>query len=575
MNLSRALLILTTVVTCFLWSAHAQEAGQIHPALATNEGFVTALKGVDWECTSNSYKRVRFNADSIELLSPENKVTSTLKNVSILEPGVIRVDYSNGGIVVFVFSDDLRSFVIANMTSISELEIPGAAEPVKLPAGPESSPVELGFKDNPFWKAARLYAEKMEILDDGGTAFAENEGFAFYRHVLGVKLPDKAAGIVILSRHRPGGWYLGGRTLGTGVRTQGIGQFRPFMRSHMKDFALRSAHFNRHLLLSGQQQAAFAQERYALYNAGNVYGESSEAVLHALNEMGRLRGGALSFELAAYWHERAYAMAKELFSDNPAKLLEIGTDYAEAQADKGDFSGAKVTLAELQSLVPAEGDPMIPYAFYRAMGAAEFGLRKYAQALELFTANYQRCQNVSRMEGSELDSLMDLVAVYLALGQPLEAAARGSVAITRQEERKIKYPKFTFDTYKLSMVCTVLQKWPEAERFSAETNRRSSVTYMECARLLSLICQGKKTEAKRMAQNFSQRFSGGLDEIQIRRDIDAMILSLTKAAAEQTPQAVSELEQAWAKQVESLRNRPLQNYIFARVMVAAIASLKQ
>lgn len=547
---------------------------QVPAELQSPESFWTALRNVDWECSFNSYQRLRFGPEKIDLLGQDGKVTGGLTRISLLEPGIIQVDYSNSnGVVLFVFADDLKSFVVANMNDISEFEITGAAEPKSLPTNDAEPGLEISFKDNPFSKKARLRAAAVELLDDGGATHAANEGFAFSPHALGFKLPDKKVGAAFLSRQKAGGWYLNGRHLGTGVRTQGVGLFRPFLRSKMRDFALRSAHFNRHLLLSGLEQTATAQEQYALYNAINVYGENSEPVIYAMNEMGRLRGYALSFDRAAAWHQQAYTAAKAYLAGDTAKLFEIGTDYAESLGDRGDFAEAKAILTEVQPHLPTSNNPREVYPYYRALGAAEFGLRNYAQAAQIFADNHKRAQE-GNMVGSEIESLLDTAACYMALGQTLEAAARVSLAVTRQEEIKKQYPKSVFDTYKLSFACSVMGKWPEATQYSTE-RQRGSVTYMECARLLSLLCQGNKEAAQKMAKNFSARVKGGLDEIQIRRDIDAMIVSVTQASAEQTPDAIAQLEQTWAQQVESLRKRPLQNYIFARVMVAAIAELKK
>ncbi|TDU81119.1 hypothetical protein EI77_00421 [Prosthecobacter fusiformis] len=549
---------------------HAQQP----PYLQSKEAFMTGLGNATWECSFTNYPRLRFYADKIELLAGDNKVFGTLKNVSILEPGVIRVDYNNGGMALFIFSEDLKTFVLANMNDISEFDIAGATVPVKLPAGAADPPLEATFKDNPFWKKMRVQADKMEVLDDSGAVLAVNEGFAFYPHALGLKLPDKKAGFVLLSRHRPGGWYLSGKHLGTGVKTELVGMFRTG-QSKMRDFAHRTAHFNRPLLRAGDPALAYAQEQYALYNAANVYGESSEQVLYAHNEIGKIRGYERSYDQAAAWHARAYALAKSGFGGDKAKLLEIGTDFAESQGEMGDFAASKATLAEVAPhLPPPGGDARVPYAFYRALGAAEFGLRNYAQAAQIFTANQKRATE-GKLEWGGIESYMDLAACQMALNQPLEAAASVSLAMARQEERFKMHPKITYDTYALSLAANAVQKWDEAIRFSAETQRRSSVTYMECARLLVLVNKGDKAAAQKMAQNFARRFGGDLDEVQIRRDIDAMTLGLTTAVAAMTPEATAELERLWAQQVESLRKRPLQNYIFARVMVAAIASLKK
>lgn len=546
---------------------------EVPAAFQSTESFFAALNNVTWECSFPSYPRLRFLPDKIELLSTDNRVTRTLENISHPEPGVIQVGFSSQGVVLFIFADDLKTFVVANMLDISEFDIPGATGSVKLPVLPSDPPLDATLKEHFFWSKVRLHASKMEVLDAGGSVSATHEGYAFYPHGLGLKLPEKGAGLAVLSRQRAGGWYLGGRHLGAGVRTELVGLYRPGS-SKMKDFAQRSAHFNRPLLRAGQEPLAYAQEQYAIYHATNTYGETSEQVVYAYNEIGKLRGYERSYDRAAEWHARAYAAAKAHFSNDQAKLLELGTDLAESQGETGDFAASKTTLAEVfPFLPPPGGDPRVPYGFYKALGAAEFGLRNYPQAAQIFTDNYKRAVEAN-FDGYIIDALLDLAACQMAMNEPIEAAASLNLAMAKQDERKKKSPKSVFDTYKLSLACTAMKKWEEAIKYSAETQRRSSVTYMECARLLALLNKGDKPGAQKLAQDFSRRYSGGLDEVEIRRDIDAMILKVTSTAAALTPAATAELEQTWSQQVESLRKRPLQNYIFARVMVAAIASLK-
>ena len=542
-------------------------------AFQSTESFFAALNKVTWESSFTRYPRLRFLRDKIELLSTDNRVTRTLDDITHLEPGVIRVEFGSQGTDLFIFADDLKTFVVAFGQEISEFDIPAATGPVRLPLLPSDPPLEATLKEHFFWDKVRLHAGKMEVLDAGGSVTATSEGYAFYPHGLGLKLPEKNVGLAVLSRQRAGGWYLGGRHLGAGVRTELVGLFRPG-QSKMRDSPQRTAHFNRPLLRAGQERLATALEQYAIHHAANAYGETSEAVVHAYNEIGKLRGYERSYDRAAEWHARAYAAAKAHFSGNQAKLLELGTDLAESQGETGDFAASKATLAEVfPHLPPPGGAIQVPYAYYKAMGAAEFGLRNYPQAAQIFKDNYQRAMEANS-DGYIIDALLDLAACQMAQNQPIEAAASVSLSISRHEERRAKFPKNTYDTYKLSLACSALQKWEEAIKYSAENQRRSSVTYMECARLLALLNKGDNAAAQKLAQVFSRRYSGGLDEVEIRRDIDAMILKVTSTAAALTPQAIAELEQTWAEQVESLRKRPLQNYIFARVMVAALTSLK-
>ncbi len=91
--------------------------------------------------------------------------------------------------------------------------------------------------------------------------------------------------------------------------------------------------------------------------------------------------------------------------------------------------------------------------------------------------------------------------------------------------------------------------------------------------MVSLCNSGDKEGAQKLAREFVGRFSN-ISEINVRHDIDPITVKLTQAIAEQTPNAISSLEEVWAAQVENLRTRPLKNYLFAKVMVATLAKLR-
>jgi hypothetical protein len=91
--------------------------------------------------------------------------------------------------------------------------------------------------------------------------------------------------------------------------------------------------------------------------------------------------------------------------------------------------------------------------------------------------------------------------------------------------------------------------------------------------MVSLFNSGDKAGAQALAREFVGRFSN-VGDIRVRNDIDPITVKLTQAIAEQTPADIGALEQLWAAQVDNLRNRPLKNYFFAKVMVATIAKLK-
>lgn len=571
----RRLVLLTAFLLAATFFAQAQ---QPHPALQSQEAFLSEIAGKKWECSFTIYPELRFFADKIEILTPEGKVTRTLAKLSHPEPGIIRVDFNGGDFQLFVFSDDLQSFVIANMTDMSEITVAGGA--ARLPAIASSAPLSVSFTGNPFWKEARLHADKMEVLDGSGTVFATNPTFSYFPHVHGVSLPEKRAGAIVMSRQKPGtGWYMSGRNLGTGVQTDKSGYFRTFLRSQLggTPFALRSAHFSYALVGAGLDDLALGQEAYALKMTRDVYGETSDKVARCLYEMGLLRRYSRSFARAAELHAQAVNQAQQSLASDKVQLLDFSTELAYSQNDAGDFAGAKKTLADAYALLPPNaergGNYLPTYLFYDALGMAEFGLRNYAQAAKQFTDNIRRAQE-AKMDGSVVASLLHLIPCQLAQNQAAAADASLQQCIQVQKQQIKDHPNYNFDTWRLAFTCVALGRSKDAIQFSPVHNQRKNwVSYEEYGRLVSLFHGGDAAAAQSLAKSFVGRFNN-IQEIDIRDDIDPVTVKLTQAIADPSPTNVSALEQLWSTQVNSLRNRPLKNFIFARVMVLTIARLK-
>lgn len=547
-----------------------------HAALQSQEAFQAEITGKTWETSFTTYPRVRFESSKIEILNERGNVTSTLTNISHPEPGIVRVDFRTpGAFVLFVFGDDLETFVIANMQEMSTLVVEGGKAETKLPLSANESPLTVTFTDNPFWKAAHLHSNKMEILDSSGAVFATNESYSYSPRVQGVVLPERRAGALILSRHKPGtGWYVSGLHLGTGVRTEKSGVFRTFVRSALRDFPLRSAHFSYALLRAGQEQMAHGQEQFSLSLVRKTHGENSDKVAYCLNEMGTLRRNTRSYQAAVALKTQALEHAQQSLSDNKVVRLDFANDLARSQNEAGDFALAKKTLAGAFTLLPAPGGQAVPtYLFYEALGTAEFGLRNYAVAAQHFIDNGKRARE-GRMLGSVVESALQLIPCQLAQNQPDLALASLKQALTVQDEREKANPGRNFDTWKLAFACVALGKNTEAVKYSPVVQQRANwIAYEEYGRLLSLFHADQKAEAQALAKSFVGRFRD-IQEINVRDDIDPITVQLTQTIAEPTPANVSALEQLWGTQVESLKNRPLKNYLFARVMVLTLAKLK-
>lgn len=548
-----------------------------HPALQSQEAFFAEIQGKKWETSFTSYPRIRFEKDRIDFVGDDGKVTGRMINVSYPEPGQVRVEFRDKSFHLFVFSDDLETFVICNMLEANPftLEAGAGAGAAALPVAATDAPLTISFVDNPFWKAGRLHADKMELLDGSGAVFATHPAFAYSSRVQGVALQEKQAGAVVLSRQKPGtGWYLKGRNLGTGLRTDVVGPFRMFLRTHLSKFQLRSAHFIYPLLLAGKDQLAAGQERYAVKLNKDGYGDSSDKVARCLQEMGKLRGYARSYAGAAALLAESLAHAKTSLATDKSALLDISTDLASSQNDAGDFAGAKKTLAEAHALLPAPGGDIGGfYFFYDALGAAEFGLRNYSQAAKVFADNLKRVQDAG-YKSNIVTTLLNLIPCHLAQGQAAQAETALRQCMETQDQWQKENPNHKFDNWKLAFACVALGKNQEAVKYSpVYSQRRSWVSYEEYGRMVSLYNSGDKAGAQTLAKQFVERFSN-INEINIRDDMDPITVALTLAIANQTPDAITALEQVWAAQVDSLRNRPLKNYVFAKVMVLTLAKLK-
>lgn len=564
----RALPLFAAVILIALQAAHAEPG---HPALQSPEAFLAEIASKKWECSFTNYPELRFQADKIEILASDGKVTSTINRVTQVEPGIIRADFTKG-VQLFVFGDDLQSFVILSMEDISEFEVVGATAAVTLPSA-SAAPLEIKYLDNPFWKGSRLHADKFEVLDESGKVFATNRAFPFNAQVQGLVLPENRFGGVALSRRSPRGWYLSGKNLGTGVRTDKSGYFRTFLSSKITGFPLRSAHFSYALLNAGMPELASAQEEFAVRLVAKTYGDTSSQVGEAWNQMGTLRGYARSYAKAPEYHASALEHVRKHLSTDTAKILEYATDLANSQSDAGNFAGAKEALASAYSLLPPPGgDFRSTYLFHQALGTAEFGLRNYPKAAQLFQENAKRAQD-AKMTGNVVESLLYLIPSQLAQNQTAPAQASLKQCMEVQDQRSKANPTYNYDTWKIAFACVALGLNQEAVKYAPTNSRRNWVAYEEYGRMVSLFHGGDPAAAQSLAKEFVGRFAN-IQEINVRNDIDPIAVKLTQAIADLSPASTAALDQIWLQQVESLRNRPLKNYIFARVMVATLAKLK-
>ena len=520
--------------------------------------FFAALQGKIFECSFTALPRARFTTTKVESLATDNSIAATYSSVQCLEPGVIRVSF-NSGLWLIAFTDDLSGFVIGNMTSMHEYDA--------------TSPELIAFKTHPDWKSARVLPEKMELLDSTGNPFATNPAINYTDRIQGFLLPNKGKGMLVRARSRPGGWYASGNHLGTGIQVEKSGYYRSLLRSNLSGFDQRSAHFNYFLLQGGAEPLASAQEQYSAVLVEERYGPTSDPAGKVWNEMGTLRGWARSYKKAPPLHAKAVAHAKENFPTDTARLLQLSVDYAGSLCDSGDFAGAKAQLAAVESLLPKDGSDFLgAYTYYRTLAEAEFGLKAYSSAASHFTTNIQRASESGR-KFYGMSGLLGILACQMAQSDIKGANETLQKCLALDEKESQDTGGKDFDRWELAFACVALGNYEAALKHATTANRSGWISYEEYARLACLYLSGQKQESTQLAKAFIGRF-GNFDEVNIRRDIDAVTVQLTRTMADPTAPNIKALEQTWADQVQSLRDRPLKNYIFARVMVAVLGKLK-
>ncbi|MCB1064989.1 MAG: tetratricopeptide repeat protein [Verrucomicrobiae bacterium] len=527
--------------------------------------FVSGLDGVSYECSFLSNPRMKFFADRIENLDLKGKTTGTLKNFSYLEPGLGKIEYTSGASAWIAFSDDLSAFAIANMEKVYDCTGTEAGATFS----ETNAPTTLTISGHPTIAKIAVEANTITLYSADGTKIGERQAFRFLPHAIGFIDENFKDGFLLLSREKPGGWWMEGNHLGTGVRTDKGGIFQLNTSSPLRNFVQRSVQFPKVLLRAKQPSTAEAQEHYAVSLLEEVFkDDGAPGKIHGYKEIGMTRANHLDREAAIPWYEKAHTLAMAHLDADPKNRLHYITLYGDGLADVGEFDRALEVLREGEPLLGKIDDVQTRYLWHEAIGKAEFGARRYEPAIEQFESKAKLAEEAN-FQGVISYANMEIATCYRAAGNTDEALAALDKAIAAQDKRQSENPKANYDTYRLAFACAAFERWDDALRFAPLTNRRSSVTYQEYARLAALWNRGDAEEATKLAKLFASRFGDDLDEVLIRRDMDTMTVRLTEAIAQPSSANSAAFSAEWDHQKESLKKRPLENYLFALVLLKA------
>ena len=173
--------------------------------------FVSGLDGVSYECSFLSNPRMKFFADRIENLDLKGKTTGTLKNFSYLEPGLGKIEYTSGASAWIAFSDDLSAFAIANMEKVYDCTGTEAGATFS----ETNAPTTLTISGHPTIAKIAVEANTITLYSADGTKIGERQAFRFLPHAIGFIDENFKDGFLLLSREKPGGWWMEGNHLGT------------------------------------------------------------------------------------------------------------------------------------------------------------------------------------------------------------------------------------------------------------------------------------------------------------------------------------------------------------------------
>ena len=315
---------------------------------------------------------------------------------------------------------------------------------------------------------------------------------------------------------------------------------------------------------------AAAQEANALMMTGWTHGAESEEAVWAMRQFATQRGWVSDYEGAADWATQAVVKMKSLPTVDPSFREDVLAAQVRGLSNAGRFEDARQVLQEIDVAAMTETrKQLMEPSVRRYLGAIEFGLRRYAEAETLLRNNVELWKANGFTAAAGADAI-SWVACRVALGQDAtEALARASEL---EAEVASKRRSGSTDSWRLALAHAAVGRWEEALRYAPMQQRKSGVGYTEFARMMTLLAKGDRREAIELAKQLQKRFTS-LDELNLQDDLDAMYVALMRALAEGTGAAIQAAQTQWQTAVPNLKNRPLENYLAAKVIVVCLAKL--
>lgn len=549
----------------FLSSSWAQEAAN---PFATKESFAAAIRGKIFECSAITYPRVRFVDSRLETLDINDAIYNTLEHIEYLEPGVVKVTFRNNTSGWFVFSDDLKGFVMVYASGANDFRIPSGevirSFPPPSAAGGAGTMIEM--VDHQYWKQVRLLRTKMEILKpDTAESFASNDLVVAQPNALTVVLPSNRAGCLAFSRDVPGGRWIHGYGVYFGVRLRpGMAMLVP-PDDKFEGAIARDLQFLKILAMENRWDAYAALESHLQATALGAFGETWDKLGELYLRLGAMRLSYGYSVEADRLRTLAIKHAKTNSPEDTSKLIAPVLLGAKALIGQGKFDEARNELSSIESLIAKEpATSPLPYLVLVVQSECSFGLRDYAQASVLL-AKASAFELLKSNTRENLACFNRLIASHLATGklnEALEACGKSAEVVNRIQGQ---VPGEVSETTEQAVAWAVLGRWDDALATLSNPKVQYNAT-SNALRALILWTAGRKDEARTVAVNVSPRDYDSDSN-------DAVFLALAAVIADASPGNVQTSQAAWNKHLDALKKSPLDNYVRARFGQMCLKSL--